>query len=151
MIIFPLILLGIFTTMASKSSNPVKTRVAILALRITIFFQMRATTGASWIPILITILFIGGIIIMFIILSAVLPNEKRMRVKSFFVLTLALTITTLEFGWGVTGRVRAEKYKRFLISGVNFWAMIILILTYFIARMSSLNSEETPIRTLYCY
>lgn len=144
-------ILTIFLIIASKSANPVKTSLAILGVRVFIFLQMRILSGTSWVPVLMVLLFMGGIIIMFIILSSVLPNEKRIKVKNYWVFAPILAIAVIGWNWERGVNPSPRRYKRFLSSGNNFWIIIILIITYFISGLRVLRTEDTPMRTLYCY
>lgn len=133
---------------AIKSGNPLKTRVSILGARIIIFTYIQWVSRGVWIPTLMILLFIGGIIIIFIILSSIIPNEKSIKSKGA---SFILFLTTLFI---LVGPQRASKEampieaKNFLIRGENFWVMTLIILIFFLASMRILSSEQTPMRTL---
>lgn len=135
----------------SKAVNPIKTRVSILVTGAVILQISRRHSGTCWITILILLLFMGGIIIIFMILSSILPNEKTIKIKNPIILIWILALTLIYWRAPIEGGSIGERTKSFLSSGQNFYVIITLILIFFVGRMRTLRSERTPMRSLTCY
>lgn len=138
-------------TWATTSVNPVKIRIRILRISVLLFFSMAVSSGDSWIPLLLTILFMGGIIIMFMILSSILPNEKTIKNKKISYLIIFAMFTSLSVFWKVGPMFGRTEIKSFLSSRANFCVLAILVLLYFFRRIGIIASEERPIRSLQCH
>ena len=150
MTIFISAIVRILLSYSLKSTNPVKVRTFILFLRIIIFFTIYFKSSQTWIPILILLLFIGGIIIIFIILSSILPNEKTIKIKNLYLIILPIFLAIiLKESTFPTEKLNTE-IKSFLSTGINFYTILLLILIYFLASISILSVEQSPIRSISC-
>lgn len=134
-----------------KASNPIKTRIAILLIGGLMIQISSSISGASWISILILMLFMGGIIMMFIILASILPNEKGLKVKNPLVYALIVIFLVIFSRAPITGAIGGSVTKTFLTSGQNFYMIMRLILLFFIGRIRTLSTENTPMRSITCY
>lgn len=146
-----ILLLIIRLTMALKSMNPIKVRISVLIARAIIFLIMRTITGTSWFPLVLIVLFIGGIIMIFIILSSILPNEKRLKRKFALVIILTSIILLTSRSWALTAERVSFNRKIYLSRRINFFVVMAIILFYFLARIRVLRSEKTPMRRVTCY
>lgn len=151
MIIFCTLITRVILTWRIKAVNPVKTRVAILSTGVILMLLSSHISGSSWIPILILILFMGGIIIIFIILSSILPNEPRIKLKNplTYLLTLVVVVSIISLPLNSGGQI-IKTIRAFLLSGQNFYIIISLIFLYFVGSIRILRTEQTPIRVLSC-
>lgn len=62
-------------------NNPVKIRLMLTTISFIIIVIIKEMSGMSWIPLILSMLFTGGILIMFIILSSITPNEPIKKNK----------------------------------------------------------------------
>lgn len=133
-----------------NSRNPIKTSFSILISASVIFFYVKITSGITWLPLIFFILFTGGILMIFIILSSVLPNEKTIKVKYSKRIRLTILITTLIVSKYESIPIIATQTKRFLTSGLNLILITAIILAYFFNSINLNSNEETPMRSLQC-
>lgn len=59
-----------------ETNNPVNLSINLIILRTCLIFEIYVMKRERWFPILFYILFLGGILVIFLILSSVSPNEK---------------------------------------------------------------------------
>lgn len=133
-----------------NSNNPIKTRFSILISASCIFLFLKINSSTIWIPLIFFILFTGGILIIFIILSSVLPNEKTIKVKYskvVIILIILLSFSSIKINGieGIHGQM-----KRFISSGLNLIVITLIILIYFFNAINLNSKEETPMRSLQC-
>jgi hypothetical protein len=135
-----------------KSKNPIKTRFFILISAGLIFLVLKIETGIVWIPLIFFLLFTGGILLIFMILSSVLPNEKTIKIKFSKVRILVLALVAIiprSFIRG--GKEELESHiKRFLSSGTNIILITRIILLYFFNSIQINTTEEYSMRSLQC-
>lgn len=130
--------------------NPVKTRIALIILRITTFYIINERVRNSWAPLIFLLIFTGGILIIFIILSSLLPNEKSLKIKPIPLLAIiSIPLTTLIRR--ERNLTRTVKIKWFLQSSWTLIYTIILILAYFLSFIYTLSKNNQPIRSTSCY
>lgn len=145
-----MIRLSIITTSAVgiaaiTSRNPLKISVWLILIRSIVFYVSHLIMGITWIPIILFLLFIGGILIIFIILSSLIPNEKSKKAKFiiipmiiFFVCGITLTkvsnsIINYELKWSIVRRI-------------NIIRLIIIVLIYFLRFIYIISVENIQIR-----
>lgn len=131
-------------------TNPVKIRIILLVLRIVIFFIIALESGIIWFPVLFALLFIGGILIIFIILSSILPNEKRLKIKIFMMSIPVAIYLSRTSGKIIDIRISAKVSKRFLRSRHTFYFLIIILILYFFCTIRMLCKNEIPMRSCIC-
>lgn len=136
------------------SKNPLKIRVLILVTTIIIFLKIRIEAGRSWFSSIITILFAGGILIIFIILSSLQPNEKieKLKFKIFIPLLIRLLILELKLN-----NITKNEYnnnlnlKSFFISIGTAIISNMIIFLYFLVFIKVAEKEKNCIRGVTCY
>lgn len=134
--------------------SPVKfiSSLILLAARLTILcILVRAT---SWMGRIFFMIFIGGIMVIFIILSSLLPNEKRTKVKKFALVLsfLGILVVLLSADLIGVGAESAFNYqtKSFFGSSGSFEILILLILAYFFNFIFLISKQNSSLRTLFC-
>lgn len=144
-----MITIVMITTMASGSSNPVKIRIVLTILSSGIFLKIKMN-GNSWYPILFFLIFIGGILIMFIILSSVLPNEKsEIKKKVMETIILVLLAGMFDMTWEMRSQTGGR--KAFLQSSNSFFFLTAVIVLYFFLSIKIVSEEEITLRSILCY
>lgn len=135
-----------------NSNNPIKTRFIILSSSALIFLLVKTKTGQTWIPLIFFILFIGGILIVFIILSSILPNEKSIKIKipkTFFLILITSIILEPII---ITEKTNlSPEIKRFISTGYTLALIIRVILIYFFGSISINKNEDQSIRSIICW
>lgn len=134
------------------SSNPIKTRFYILISARIIFLLLKLNTGSTWMPLIFFILFAGGILVIFIILASVLPNEKIFKLKFNKVrVTMLILILLLTQRNNKYLTISRSQIKSFLTCSLNITLIITLILIYFFYSINLNTKEEYSIRSLQCW
>lgn len=131
-------------------TNPVKVRITLLIVRIAIFLSLIIKRGESWFPILFSMLFIGGILIIFIILSSISPNEKSIKLLFLSIPVIILIILTFQENKILENREIHKFPKRFLDSRSRFSFIILILILYFFSAIIILSKVETPMRRVLC-
>lgn len=133
---------------ASRGASPVKVSVIILFYASVLFYYIREIHSSSWLAVIFYLLFIGGILIIFMILSSISPNEKTKRGKSkkvAFAFIMALTpIISL---YNINLMELSQKIKYFINANRTVFFSISLIVVYFFFFISMIEREKSPIRT----
>lgn len=128
------------------SINPVKIRLNILIFRILIFISIGKIRRRIWFPIIFLLLFVGGVIIIFIILSSLAPNEKSLKthIKKFFI------YTTTIMPWIIYRDVNSKihRLKWIIKSNSNIEILIIIILGYFFSFILIIRTDKLSIRSM---
>ena len=145
-------LITLLILQSSLSKRPMKLRVMLMMIRRIIFTYIRLKTGSTWFPLLIFLIFIGGILIIFIILCAVIPNEKRKKeITRIYSIILCTLIFSLRGGPQPTRTSTQGNIKRVLFRGGFFTIILILITIYFLVAITILKTIKNPLRlTLPC-
>lgn len=130
--------------------NPVKIRIILIILRLTIFFLIYLRSGIVWFPILFSLLFIGGILIIFIILSSILPNEKRTKIHIMRTIILSNLILFTQHSKIEESLITGKFIKRFLSRNNSFNLLILILILYFFSTITILCKVELPIRSVTC-
>lgn len=144
------IVLVLFTNLIVLTKNPVKMRIILLIIRILIFYTISFQSGIVWFPILFSLLFMGGILMMFIILSSVLPNEKRTKINMLPIAMTFMLIFNINREKILDSRIRLKITKRFLRSNFRFYFLVLILILYFFSTITMLCKVEMPIRSVSC-
>lgn len=132
-----------------KNSNPVKIGIALIVLRALLLLILTVEKRNIWIPRIFFILFIGGILIIFMILSSLRPNEKSIKIKiSVGIIILILTAVTNFHNEFSQERIRIT--KSILNSIFSTTGITILLVAYFLTFISILNKRKNTLRTSLC-
>ena len=140
--------LGLYTT---QTRNPVKVRILLIVTRGSLFFWVGLTTGRVWFPTLFFLLFMGGIIIIFMILSSVLPNEKagKLKVPTFLLLSTTLAAIILP-PLKVTVLPEVVSVKSMLSQAYFTFSLTLLVTLYFFLVLFMIKTEKVPMRSVSC-
>lgn len=142
-------LIAFLSVTATRAFNPVKLTCILLLLSSAMFLCISLTQGPTWFPIIFFILFVGGILVMFIILSSTIPNEKASKFK---IKLMAFTIFSFI--------LRRTPAYRFPLITQSKWAFLdsqiaviitLIILVYFFSFLKIVSTKKTPMRKLNCY
>ena len=135
--------------LAIKAANPVKMAILLILIRAFTFLLLGIHTSSVWFSIIFLMLFTGGILIMFMILSSILPNEKAIKSKSPATIILifsALIPLTNPYGLDTL----APSTKWFLASGSTLVGTVALVSRYFLAFVYILSKRNSPLRSDSC-
>lgn len=148
-VLMAIIILLIIVTFTEK--NPIKIRFMLIIISLINFTNVTFSRSKRWISLIVLLIFLGGIIIMFIILSSRLPNEKTKKVelKSIVILTIILTSIIVRSNLN-TNTINLETTKWFINRSHNTIAITLLITIYFWIFNSLINQKQRSIRTLMC-
>lgn len=141
----------LITIAARKIKNPIKLRVALILYRAIIFLIIIIKTGAKWFPILYFLLFIGGILIIFIVLSSIIPNEKPGKSKITYPAVFTFFVLGRIFYNNIPFIIQStERIKTLLSTSIIIPILRIIIILYFFLSIEMLKRVKLPIRTVSC-
>lgn len=132
----------------STSLNPIKIIYLLITLRILTTIILTIQIATSWAPIIIFLIFIGGILISFIIIASMLPNEKSIKIK--FVQAIIIVAPFLLLINYTNNERIIFLIKSILASTTNLVIFIPLIICYFIVFIILISQTSAPLRTLEC-
>lgn len=135
----------------AHSPHPVKIRIRLVILRLVIFIFIYSKTSRSWYPILFFLIFIGGILMIFIILSSVLPNEKTKKRKLGITPIILIFMIRLELASKDFVRENIANAAKITLDSSNSIAFLIAaIIFYFFSTLKIVCKEERPLRSHFC-
>lgn len=128
-------------------SNPVKMRVVALFLGRIILLMATKITGLIWINLVLFLLFMGGILVVFIIISSVAPNEAPIKIKKFTLAPILLTTIYLVGRISLEQTGRVDQVKSILVERKFLTGIILIISIYFFLFINILSRKEISMRT----
>lgn len=149
-IILTIYIIFIFYTI----SNPVKISIRLIFLRITIFNSIFLISGIRWFPLIFCLLFIGGILMIFLILSSLIPNEKikKNKINKNMMLISIIIAILINLNWKIKiNEISWTQRKIFLINNLNIATITILILIYFLIFIILNIKEKVSLRIIRCH
>lgn len=130
-----------------KIINPIKIGMVILIAGAIILILVASDTGNVWTSSIIFLLYLGGILVVFIVISSVAPNEKPKKVKRLLVITFLLASIFLRISNKETLESLVSQSKARVSSGALILAIILLMSSYFFIFLSVVREGKTSIRT----
>lgn len=129
--------------------NPMKMIFTMAVLRTLIFIILNISIRVTWIALLLYMLFLGGILIRFIMVASLIPNEKSLNFKPrHFLLVIMVAVTFLTSQQNVAEIFYA---KNILLRDLNIILMVRIILIYFLIFIEVITQTKRPLRTSYCH
>lgn len=134
-------------------TNPVKIRLSILFLSSMFMVVMSTYSRSILVPVIFYLLFIGGILILFIIISSITPNEKSIKLsidyKAIIVIIRLVLASCIRLQSPRSTAVAQRKW--FLTSNIRFVIALCLVIVYFVIFLKLLRDKKTSIRSEICY
>lgn len=134
-----------------KTKNPIKIRIFLTLIRIALFSFLSLNKGSCWISIIFYILFIGGILVIFIILSSLSPNESSLKIKTSRTILIILALMKIQ----AIKMQPIEIIQALIKNSLRNWPIIIivrsLIIIFFFSFLMILSREKTSIRSTICH
>lgn len=139
---------------ATLSKNPMKICLTIIAASLIVFAYIYILSGITWFPLIIYILFTGGILIIFIVVSSVRPNKKldKEPIKPMVIILMAtLILITVDLRPRELKEPQINQVKWFLNKKETLTGIIVLIIRYFASFITFLSKHSTSLRTILCH
>lgn len=132
-----------------KSINPVKIRIILMILRNFLFLYLFLKRRISWFPTIFLIIFTGGILIIFIIVSSIIPNQKPIKFKVSIIIILTRTIIALIERKNTKELTRVFRSLKWNIERIFYIARLTsLIILYFFTFIKILSIEKISMRSI---
>lgn len=137
----------------SFNARPLPLAFALFLCTLTRITLASFSRSSTWFPIVTLMLYLGGILVTFIVLCSLTPNQKIKKIKFPNIAAATIAIIVLYF---------AEKnlklpeepvstVKTFLEEAPIFISAISIILLYFLRFSKVIGERWGPIRTLWCF
>lgn len=134
--------------LSSTTLNPVKISFALFLIRTLFLTRASLTTGHTWAPLIFYMLFTGGILVIFIILSSNMPNEKVMKVKVYPLAVIVIISAPIAI---ITERISTPILIKLMPQNARTIPILsIIVLIYFFSFIKFLKEFKSPIRTTVC-
>lgn len=140
-IIFTLIL-----TLTSRS-NPVKIRWILTILTRLYFRILSIRTKRTWIPIMLSIIFLGGIILTYTIISSLYPPVRSNKSNLSWTNLIIMSLIPAWF-YRINNQINLIKWTAHL--NFNIELLVIFITLYFIMFIYILSYKLTRLRISQC-
>lgn len=143
-----IIMLALFLLLAViyQSLSPVKVRMILLAIRSLSFGTIYIWTSSLWFPAIMYLVFIGGILIMFIILSSILPNIRSPKNQKIFFWPAILFLIYIIIGQNKLTELTNLSIKNLLSSSITIIFFFFSITAYFVFVIIMLRIRRAPLR-----
>lgn len=138
------------TTLVGK--RPIKLNVILFAVSTFLIVRMAKASGNVLMPMIIYLIFIGGILMAFMIISAITPSAKirKMRLRK----TLALILVSILI-WRAGKKIERStrsvdeifRYKTTIIYLPMIGVMMATLIIYFFSIISIVARERRNLRT----
>lgn len=150
MITLPILTITCFITLISisKKENPISISIKLILVTINLFTIISISTRRVWFPLILIILLLGGILVIFTILSSLIPNEKIKKEKPSMIYCIFFRIPIIIKKSETTNIFKDN--KTFIEERPTFIIILFIILFYFLRFVTIINKEDTPIRNFEC-
>ena len=139
------------------NKRAIKLRVALFLLSTFLFYELSHTTRGVLIPIILYLMFMGGILITFMIISAITPSAKISKTKKTAGLRLSVIAAVallIERPPLFNYKISQEffLYKTILVQLPLMLLIVLVLLVYFFSIISIISRRNRNLRTLiWCY
>lgn len=132
--------------------SPVKLALSLIVVRMMLFLEVYIFNSRVWMASIYIIIFVGGIIVMFMIMVSLLPNEKNLKMGKLILISF---LVVLPLSRGLLRDVQMENClnhtsKVIFFSNERFETLIIVILLYFFSFLAILSKETSTLRSSVC-
>nr|YP_009228529.1 NADH dehydrogenase subunit 6 [Epitrimerus sabinae]ALK03792.1 NADH dehydrogenase subunit 6 [Epitrimerus sabinae] len=140
-------ILIIWLVATSYSGSPVKLIMNLLKVCLLIsYFLMEAST-VSWFPLIYLMLMAGGVLIMFMILSSLMPNIPMGKTK----MSTLLVAMVIAYPWAqIEAEVTMPSLTAWFEESVVMAGTTLMMLYYFFAFVKLVGSGNIPLRSCVC-
>lgn len=141
----------ISTYILRSRKNPVKAGIIILWLRTLIFLLTNLAGGSAWFRSLTFLIFTGGILIMFIVLSRFHPNETPQKINYKNITIIILGASLLPSSIRGIIDVSLERSRKIIYQRRRTAFIItMLVILYFSIFLKILGSKKNSMRITIC-
>nr|YP_009351816.1 NADH dehydrogenase subunit 6 [Rhinotergum shaoguanense]AQQ72855.1 NADH dehydrogenase subunit 6 [Rhinotergum shaoguanense] len=135
------------------SNNPVKAMMSLLMLSSITAIMMFNFSSMAWFPSIFYLLFMGGILMVFMIMSSIMPNEKMSKIKNIFLVTAVIMLITLNMAENakIEELMFNSQLKWFMMCNQNILMATILIMVYFFMFIKQVSKEKSSLRSELCH
>lgn len=130
------------------NTNPLRISIKLVIITLLLFTSI-TIQSSRWYPIIIIILILGGILVIFTILSSLIPNEKINKEKKKIII-LRLRVIYFSMIPKISTTNVYKMNKSYLEETPIFIITIIFMLFYFFRFISIISQQEVPIRQFEC-
>lgn len=148
-----LLLILIFLSLAKlavRSVNPVKMRITLIIIARILIGKLYLLKGIAWFSCIIYLLFVGGILMMFIILSSLMPNQKPKKIKKFS-LFIKTIISALILFWPPEHQRWGLNLMWQLRNNVAIGLALALVSAYFFFFIFLISKRKSSIKSTQCF
>lgn len=129
------------------SGRPVKLIINLLKVCLLISYFLIEARTVSWFPLIYLILIAGGVLIIFIILSSLIPNIPMRKTK---IRTLLVAIV-IAYPWAqIEAEVTMPSLTAWFEESVVIAGTTLIMLYYFFAFVKLVGRGNIPLRSCVC-
>lgn len=137
------------STIITINKNPVKIRILLLIIVTILRIFIYKISRRRWFPLIFYMLFLGGILVMFLILSTIIPNEKikKSKVKIWEIILILRIIPFIIHQIRISNTTHIAYLQNFLQRSYNTIFCTRIIIFYFLIFTVTLAIEKNRLRT----
>nr|AIZ58578.1 NADH dehydrogenase subunit 6 [Ornithodoros costalis] len=141
-------LLFILTTLFLSSLHPISMLMIMISTTIYLTLMIYMVMKQSWLSLIITLLMLGGLLVIFLYITSLTPNKKFILSKKIF---FALTPLTLLINFNNSFYTNFSNLTTLSIFDIDktpmlFFMLIYLLLTLLVI-MKMINSTLSPLKS----
>lgn len=126
--------------------------ILIMFISLIIFNTLWSFSGYTWFPLILALLFVGGILVIFMVISSLFPNSKnflqqlgRFKIFSF----ISLSIFFLFYFPFTIFSFECFSIKTIILRGGNFLSLGFIILCYFFCFLYFISKDKVSLRRFF--
>lgn len=139
----------LITTALPFLKTPIKIMRFMVAARLIVFISAWYNAATSWLPLIYFLIFTGGITLLFIMVSSILPNEKSRKSSLFLTLGAASIVAPLILLRNLNINFITLKWR--LQSYFEIIFLCIIIGAYFFMFIYILGTKGASINRKVCF
>nr|YP_009000448.1 NADH dehydrogenase subunit 6 [Argas miniatus]AHF21649.1 NADH dehydrogenase subunit 6 [Argas miniatus] len=137
----------IISVMFYMSLHPLTMLMTLIIFTLNITIMLYKTLYTTWFSMILILLILGGILVLFIYISSVIPNKKFIYKKWMFILMIfplffPTNMTSSNYSFSKISMFNIDK-NSFLLVFITIYLLITLI-----AVMKLINSSMAPLRLM---
>lgn len=137
----------------SFNARPLTLAFALFLCTFTSMTLASFTRRSSWFPMVTLILYLGGILVTFMVLCSLTPNQRVKKIKFSNLATATIVVFILYF---TERNLKLPEepiptVKTFLEEAPIFISAVAMILLYFFRFGKIIGERWGPMRTLWCF
>nr|WIL10303.1 NADH dehydrogenase subunit 6 [Nothopoda sp.] len=145
------IMLIIYLSMFYSNFNPMKMAWKMMMIMTLMTFMIYIYSMKSFLPLITNMIMIGGILMIYIMMMSMLPNQKmkswsvtKMKFIFFYFILFYMSMSFKP----LAKILNVMEIKLIMYNNYQFYFLMMMMIIYFIMNLILLESEKTSLRSM---